>query len=151
MKRASFWIPASLIFFFGFILVSCSKNKYTTKPQITIKSINTTIPPGGTLTVDIGYTSKSGDIGEGHLVAIRNRLNQDPLPPGTPNPDTAYEDIPSFPDQPKADIQFTQDWATYLHESDVENDTINFQFAVVDRAGNTSDTITSPKIVVLFQ
>jgi hypothetical protein len=150
MNRASFWIPASLIFLFGFFLVSCSKNKYTTKPQISIKSINTLIHPGETLTAIIQYTSKPGDIGGGHLVAIRNRLNQDPLPPGTPSPDSSYEDIPQFPDLSKADIQFTEDWAGYLHESDIENDTINFQFAVIDRAGISSDTITTQKIIVLY-
>jgi hypothetical protein len=84
------------------------------------------------------------------LVAIRNRLNQDPLPPGTPSPDSSYEDIPQFPDLSKADIQFTEDWAGYLHESDIENDTINFQFAVIDRAGISSDTITTQKIIVLY-
>jgi hypothetical protein len=149
MNRASFWIPASLIFLFGFILVSCSKNKYTTKPQISIKSINTFIPIQGTLTVDIVYTSKSGDIGGGHLVAIRNRLNQDPLPPGSANNDSSYEDIPTFPDQSKADIQFTEDWAGYLHQSpNSEPDSIVFKFAVIDRAGISSDTITSPLIQV---
>jgi hypothetical protein len=151
MKRVPFWISVSLIFLSGFTLVSCSKDKYTTKPQLTIKSINTTIPPGGELTVILQYTSKKGDLGGGYFVAIRERLNQRPLPPGTSNNDTASGPIPAFPNQSKAEFQFTEGWADYLHQSDQEDDTINFRIAAIDKSGNSSDTLTTPTIVVLHQ
>jgi hypothetical protein len=146
MKRAPFLIPVILI-----MLVSCGKSKFTTKPQITIKSINSVVEPGGELDAIIDYTSKKGDLGQGTFVAIRQRLNQIPLPPNTGNTDTVSGPIPDFPDQSMAEFEFKLDWATYLHESDTENDTIVFKFAAVDRSGNSSDTITSPQIVVKFQ
>lgn len=151
MQRASFWIPVSLIVLLGFFLASCNKNGYTTKPQLKITSINTLIHPGETLTVVLTYTSKKGDLGGGTFVAIRNRLNQDPLLGTAVNVDTVTGPIPNFPDKPSAEFDFTEDWATYLHQSDAENDTIVFKFAAIDRAGNSSDTITTPKIVVLYQ
>src|SRR5579872_3094099 len=118
MQRASFWIPVSLIALLGFFFVSCNKNGYTTKPQIKITSINTLIHPGETLTVVLTYTSKKGDLGGGTFVAIRNRLNQDPLLGTAVNVDTVTGPIPNFPDKSSAEFDFTEDWATYLHQSD---------------------------------
>ena len=60
MKFTYLLIAAVLI-----IAVSCKKNSYTTKPQITITSINTLIDSGGNLTVTFKFTDKQGDLGGG--------------------------------------------------------------------------------------
>jgi hypothetical protein len=142
MNRAPFLIPAVLT-----ILVSCSKDKYTTKPQLSITSINTTVPVGGNLDVLFTYTSKQGDLGQGRFVIIRDRLNQEPVPINGGNTDTLSGPIPDYPDKSKAQMELLLDWNS-LHETDDENDTIVMKFAAIDRAGNSSDTIVSPQIIV---
>jgi hypothetical protein len=86
-------------------------------------------------------------LGQGVFIAIRIRLNQRPLPIGTGGVDTLIASIPDFPNQNQGQFEFTQGY-TYLNQSDQENDTIIFKFAVIDRAGNKSDTISSNKIIV---
>jgi hypothetical protein len=152
MKPGQFLIPALLILSaIALVIAGCSKSNSGSKPSISIKSINTTVEAGGSLVAILNFTSNAQDLSGGTFVAIRNRLNQRPLPPTTVSQDTLTNVIPQFPDQQKGEFDFSVDWATYLHQSDQENDTIVFKFAAVDRAGNSSDTITSPKIVVKYQ
>lgn len=112
--------------------------------------MNTPIPVGGGLDAKLKFTQENGKLAKGTFVSIRNRLNIDQLPPGTVSADTIVGPIPDFPDKSKGEFEFTLDY-NYLHQSDIENDTIQFKFAVIDSNGNSSDTITSGQIVVLFQ
>ena len=98
----------------------------------------------------MNFQSSSANLSQGVLVVIRNRLNQRPLPSGSPgaSSDTLTGPIPQFPNQAKGQFEYTLDWATYLHQSDSENDTIVMKFAAIDKSGHSSDTITTPKIVV---
>ena len=146
MKIRFFAISA----FFLYVMASCNKDKYQTKPQMTIESLNTLIPVGGAMQANLKFTQKDGKLGQGIFIAIRERLNQQPLPPGTGGADTLVGVIPQFPDQNQGEFQYTLDY-TYLHESDTENDTFQFKFACIDRVGNKSDTITSAQVVVLSQ
>jgi hypothetical protein len=133
------------------LIISCGKSSYTTKPQITVESITSIVPFGGNLEAKIQYTQKTGDLGDGTLIAIRNRLNVNP-PRGSGNssPDSLTYSIPSFPNTKKGEIDFTLEY-DYLNQGHLDNDTIVFKFAVIDAAGNKSDTITSNKIVILSQ
>jgi hypothetical protein len=151
MKSRKFLIPSLLVLSTAGLVFGCSKSNNSSKPTLTIKSLNTTVPVGGSLVVNLEFNSKASDLGQGTFVAIRNRLNQRPLPGVSVSPDTVTGPIPQFPDQQKGEFQFSLDWATYLHQSDQENDTIVFKFAAIDRKGNSSDTIVSPKIVVEYQ
>jgi hypothetical protein len=147
MNRVPILISASL-----FLLTSCNKDKFATKPSLEIKSINTQIPVQGQLDVIFTYTSKKGDIGNGNFTSIRQRINARPLPPGSSNPDTILTAVPDFPDNQSAELEFRLDWATQLHESpDNEPDSFVFKFALVDRAGISSDTIVSPMVIVFSQ
>ncbi|MFI5154058.1 MAG: hypothetical protein ACHQET_12035 [Chitinophagales bacterium] len=132
------------------ILLACNKNEYQTNPQITVETINSLIPVGGIMQATLKFTQKDGKMGGGTFVAIRNRLNQDQLPGGTSSADTIVSGIPQFPDQNQGEFVFTLDYS-YLHQSDTENDTILFKFAAIDRVGKSSDTISTGKIVVLYQ
>jgi hypothetical protein len=149
MKPESFLIPALLITA-TLAIVSCSKSGSGSKPTLKLQSINTTVQVGGNLNALFSFSTSSADLSQGTFVAIRNRLNQIPLPPGTQNTDTLTGVVPQFPSVTKGQFQYSLPYS-YLHESDVENDTIVFKFAVVDPAGISSDTLTTPQIVVLFQ
>ncbi len=111
-------------------------------------SVNSVIPVGGAMQAKINFTQSNGLLSQGIFIAIRTRLNQITLPPDNQGADTLVSQIPEFPDKNQGEFQYTLDY-NYLHQSDQENDTINFKFAVIDRAGNKSDTISTGTIVVL--
>ena len=137
-----------LITIVSLAVISCSKNSYTTKPQITIESINTLIPYDGQLDAKLKFTDKQGDLGEGSITAVRIRLNQHP--PNDSLADTYVYTIPDFPNKSLGQLEFTLP-ANSFHEQTTENDTVQIKFSVIDRAGNKSDTILSPVIVALYQ
>ena len=145
MKIRSFLILTLLAAAF-----SCNKSQYQTRPQISIESINSVIPFGGGLDAKLKFTQKNAHLGMGTFISIRNRLNQKPLAPGTGNVDTIVSVIPSFPDKNQGEFEYKLDYNS-LHESDMENDTFRFKFAVIDRLGNKSDTISSSQVVVIYQ
>ncbi len=134
------------------LLTACDKNNFETRPQLKIKSINgNVVPIGGTLIVRLEYTDKQGDLGRDTLVSIRNRLNRRPLPGGRISVDTIFNIIPDFPDKNRGELEVKFESATYLRQSDIENDTILFKFIAKDRGGNTSDTVSTERIVILRQ
>ena len=145
MKPGPFLIPVVVL---SLAIASCGKSNSTSKPTLTIKSINTAVPVQGTLDILLDFKSKSADLSEGTFVAIRHRLNQSAITLNSGSGDTLTGPIPQFPNVPKGQFEFKADWATYLHQSDIEPDTIVFQFAAIDKAGNSSDTILTPKIIV---
>jgi hypothetical protein len=142
MNRVPILVPACL-----FLLVSCSKDKFGTKPSLSIKSINTTVEVQGILDAVFTYTSKKGNLGRGNFVVIRNRLNQEPVPVNGGNTDTLTGPIPDYPDQSTAEFELKLDWNT-LHETDDQDDSVIMKFAAIDRDGNSSDTILSPLIII---
>jgi hypothetical protein len=146
----------SVIVSIGFlliILVACNKDKFQTKPQISIKSYNTkVVERNKELFIKFTYTDKEGDLASGSLVQITQRLNTRPLPPNTNILDTLRNVLDSnFPNTDKGELELK-----ILNEQIVpglrnENDTLLFRFALIDKVGNSSDTITSDKIVLLFK
>lgn len=131
------------------VLIACNKDKFQTKPQITIKSYNSKeISPGNTLEVNLNYTDKEGDVGQGSFFGARVRQNIRPLA-GSDNDqlDTLRYSLPEMPDIDKGVIQMKLDY-NFLKESLTENDTLVFRIAIKDRAGNASDTLTTDKIVI---
>jgi hypothetical protein len=144
MKIRYFVIAGSLVF----ALSQCSKSGSGGKPTISVESITSVVPVGGSMQATIKFTQGNSQLSQGIFIAIRNRLNQDSLPPSDIGVDTVLSQIPEFPDKNQGEFQYTLDYS-YLHQSDAENDTINFKFAVIDRGGNKSDTINSGTVVVL--
>ena len=133
------------------ILAACSKDKFQTKPLIEIKSYNTkTIAKanGNELRININYFDKEGDLSQAQFFAVRQRLNVKPLNANSDKADTLRYQLPKFPDKDHGEIVF-QIGYDFLKESQTENDTLVFRFAVTDRGGNKSDTITSSKLVIL--
>lgn len=144
MKFIVFATLITSIFF-----ASCGKG-LTTKPQISIESINTVIPVDGQLDAKLKFTDKQGDLGGGTFTAIRVRMNTLAAPPGDSLPDTILDSIPNFPNNSVGEFEFTLD-ANSFHEQIFRNDSVVMKFVVIDRAGNKSDTVTSPLIVALYQ
>jgi hypothetical protein len=121
---------------------SCSKSN-NGKPKISIASITSEIPKGGNLTVDLKFSSSNK---LDTLKVNRIRINQDP-PQNVPGGDSLHISIPDYSAQ-KGELEFVQPYDGYLTFGDNENDTLIFQFIVVDVNKISSDTVTSPKVVV---
>ncbi len=132
------------------LIIACSKDKFQTKPQISIKSYNTKVVQSNqNLEITFVYTDKEGDLGNGQFVYYPIRLNINTLPVGTGYVDSVVNVISGdLPNIDKGDINLALPWVD-LHKSNAENDTILLKFVVVDRAGNRSDTLTSDRLVIL--
>ncbi len=132
------------------VLMACNKDKFQTKPRITISDYNSKeISQGDNLEVRLNYTDKEGDVGQGSFFGVRLRQNIRPLA-GSDNDqlDTLRYSLPEMPDIDKGTIVMKLDF-NFLKESLTENDTVVFRIAIKDRAGNASDTLTTAKIVIL--
>lgn len=129
--------------------LACGKDKFKTQPQIEIKSINNNVlGRDQTLTIQLRFTDKEGDLADGKFVYIPKRLNKRPLQPTIPNYDSVKLVVPKFPDETDGEFVLSLPWIN-LHKSDTENDTITLRFVVVDRGNNKSDTIGTDQLVIL--
>src|SRR5215204_6426761 len=94
----------------GLLLVACGKDRFETKPQLKLKSVNThEVTNTQPLSVTIEFTDKEGDVSDSFFI-VRQRLNTrgpvtlQPLPYG----------IPNFPKSQKGEITVNFDYATDL-------------------------------------
>jgi hypothetical protein len=138
----------------GVGIAACKKDQYTTKPQLTFKSVNGTDYRNGELiTFKLELTDKEGDVQDSLWIQKISTC-----------PDGNYEKpfkLPDFPVQSslKADVDITYIYGPNgayagisndcAQGSSPVNDTCYFKFWVRDKAKNTSDTIQSPKIVLI--
>ena len=128
------------------LVVACSKDKLETRPSIKIKSINSTeIYPGMDLRITLQYDDKEGDLGNGQLTYLRNRLNI-MYPVINDLADSVSYPLPDFPKTSTGEIDLIIP-GNFLDENPNQNDTMDFKIFVIDVAGNVSDTITTPTIV----
>jgi hypothetical protein len=137
----------------AFILVACDKDKLETKPSIKIKSINgNVIPIGANLELLLEFADKEGDLNQGQLIYIRERLNLRPIadPNSNDKVDTVRTVLPDFPEKSRGEIKITIPY-DFLTEDPFDNDTMQFRIAVQDLGGNASDTITTENIIARQQ
>lgn len=150
------------IFALSFILIAfigCNKDKFQTKPQITIKSMNGTVFPFNTdLRVTLEITDKEGDVDD-TLYVSRQRLNIRGAQSIAP---AAYL-IPDFPNNNTAEFDLTLPYATAFvagfqpiripgsNPIQFERDTMRLKFLVIDKAGNKSDSVQSETIYIMRQ
>jgi hypothetical protein len=137
------------------IVAACTKGKLESRPSIKFKKMNGnvfvldstdfSIPD---LVMTVSFDDKEGDLGNGIITYIRNRLNVKPIenPSSNDKIDTIRSVIPDFPKKSSGDIDITFP-GPFLIEDPRENDTMNFKIFVQDVQGNVSDTITTPTIV----
>ncbi len=138
------------------ITVACNKDKFLTKPTISIKSTSENfVPLNGTYTITLECTDKEGDVQDSVLI-IKKRLNKRVV---ATNRDTIRYKFPVFPKTTRTQIQASLDYQSMLSAVNPpfipgssppkrEVDTLILRMAVRDNAGNTSDTINSPIIYV---
>ncbi len=142
-----FMATRALTFLCLFFLLSCSKDKLETKPSITVKSLSSeVVTPGSVLRLIIEFNDKEGDLGNGEVSYIRERLNIRPIPGGFDKADTVRYPVPEFPARPTGEIEVNIPY-DFLDEAPNDSDTMVFKISVVDRGGNKSDTITTPTII----
>lgn len=133
---------------------ACKKDTYTTKPQISIKSINsTTLSQGSLLLFEINFTDAEGDIQDTLWVQKISRVC-----PGTPGAQFISKNkVPDF--TPTSNLKGIIEIG-YAYNTNIpgyssisgcglKTDTTYFKFWLRDKAKNTSDTITSPNIILL--
>ena len=136
------------------IFSACKKDTYTTKPQISIKSISSkTVNSGDVLIFQIHFTDKEGDIQDTLWIQKFSRVC-----PNTAGVQfTSASRVPDFVPTSNLDgileIGFgynanVQGYNT-ISGCGTKNDTAYFKFWLKDKANNRSDTITTENIVLL--
>lgn len=139
--------------FLGF-LAACDKDKFQTKPQITIASVSTdVVPVNGNIRFIIEYTDKEGDVSDS-LFVKKVRINQRVV---ATNLDSFWTTIPDFPKSQRGEFLVDMNYQTILSAlspppgptpGSKEPDSLILKFLARDDAGNKSDTITSSLVIV---
>lgn len=149
----------SLLTIFIIIAVACNKDKFLTKPTISVKSLNTEfIPLNGTLVITLECTDKEGDV-QDSVIIIKKRLNKRVVPTLR---DTLRYKFPVFPLSTRTEVVATLDYQSLIsalnpptipgsNPPQKELDTLILRMAVRDNGGHTSDTINSKQIIIFRQ
>ena len=145
MKPGNFLIPALLI---PLVYIGCSKTNTGSKPKLSMEKINTTVNPNDSMVALFKFDNSGGTLGNGTFYSIRIRLNQNP-PANQVGPDTLTSSIPDFGGISMGEFRYALNWVDYLSEGGHENDTLVFKFYALTPDSLSSDTVTSPQIVVL--
>lgn len=139
-------------------LQACTKDKFNTKPSLSLRSLNTNVVPvNGTLSFEFEVTDKEGDITDS-LFVKKIRMNKRVVPTVR---DSFYLTLPEVKKIQKAFVTVDLGYQSYLISAinppttgtppRKENDTLVFKFVLKDKAKNASDTFTSETIVVTRQ
>lgn len=134
-----------------FLLSACGKDKFKPTPKLTFKSVNTTeLQREQVIRFTFEFTDKEGDISDSIFV-------QKIVPNCPASEFVEYFQVPSIPESGdmKGDIVLSLGYnlAAYGYY-DIKgpacgvNDTATFRFAIKDKAGHVSDTVSSPKIII---
>ncbi len=140
------------------VLYACSKDKFNTKPTLTLRSVSSNVVPfNGSLNFEFEVTDKEGDISDS-LYVKKVRLNKRVVAtirdsfafrlPSIPNTQTTFVSI---------DMGFNNHLISAINPPSTgnppvrENDTLVFKFALKDKGKNLSDTFTSEPIVIRRQ
>jgi hypothetical protein len=133
------------------VVAACQKDKYQTKPQLTVKSVNTkTLGPNQTLRFTVEVTDAEGDIQDTIWVGkVVKNCPQSNFTVRYPMP--AFTAIKNL----KADIQVCFSYGFNLECPPItgpfcinRNDSAVFRFALKDKKGNVSDTVTTETVVI---
>ncbi len=133
------------------VIAACNKNQFTTKPQLTYKGESTqVVGPGGSIIFTLHYTDKEGDIQ--NYLYLEKKTSDCPadsivtkyaIPSNVPPQKNGEGDIivslSYLPGDPYPGIG---------QPTCGRSDTCIFRFALADKANNTSDTISSPQIII---
>lgn len=137
------------------LLNSCSKDSYTTKPQLKFKSVNSyNLKQRDNLDISLEVTDKEGDI-QGEVFVARTVK-------GYPQFDFEYPAFPVSADVPgssnfKAEVNIcftinSIEGGCPIYSGPVSptgSDTTTFSFWIKDKAGNISDTLVMEQPIII--
>src|SRR5579872_479347 len=147
MKPGYFLIPILLI---PIVYLGCSKNNTGSKPKMSLESITKSVNPSDSMVAMFKFENSGGTLGNGTFYSVRIRLNQSP-PDSTkiPGPDTLTSSIPDFGGVSRCEFRYVLDHDDYLSFGPPQNDTLIFKFYALTPDSLSTDTITSPQIIIL--
>ncbi|HEV2482670.1 MAG TPA: hypothetical protein VGS79_23555 [Puia sp.] len=145
-----------LAFFAVVMIYACVKSSTSKKAQLSLESITRVVNGNDTTGQDLDsmtalfkFTNNGGTLGNGTFVSIRTRINQLTLPQGdTVGADTLYSTIPDFGGVSKGEFKYVLDAQGYLSQNFTANDTFVFKFYALTPDSLSSDTVTSPPVVI---
>jgi hypothetical protein len=136
-----------IIFIASLLIFSCSKDKFNSKPGLTLKSVSSTfVPFKGGLQVTMRLTDLEGDIGDSIWVKkITTRcVNSNFADSGTYR---IPSDIPRIKNL-DGDLVVEFPYDGWLQPQCTRPDTAVFSFWVKDQKKNVSDTVVTPAIII---
>lgn len=142
-----------LLFFVFVILAGCNKDKFTTKPQLKIKSVNSTDISGSQdLVIVLDLTDKEGDYST--FFAVKKTVNA--CPTGNFTDSSLFLLPQNFIDTKKKEGEVTVT-LDRIHRGantclapggGVKVDTAIYSFWTRDLAGHASDTVSTGPIII---
>ena len=132
------------IFLFA-ILSGCGKDKFESAPSLKFESVNTRVLENGQrIQFTLSFTDAEGDLSGSMYV---EKFEPTCLASNFPD----HDSIPAFPTSKnvKGDFLVTFDYS-YIAPKCQRNDTAIFRFAIKDKAGHVSDTVSSPPIIIIY-
>ncbi|HXR84965.1 MAG TPA: hypothetical protein VN722_11680 [Hanamia sp.] len=128
------------------LLMGCTKDKFGPKPTLKFKSVNTRVLTNGQqIEFTLSFTDASGNLA-GSMYVEENV-------PGCPGSSfNEMDTIPAFPTSKnqKGELVVTYPY-TFIAPKCQANDTATFRFAISDMENHTSDTVSSPPIIIIYQ
>jgi hypothetical protein len=146
----------SLVLFCSIFCYACSKSSSNQKPSIKIKTLSgTTIPYGGTLSID--FTYQEGGSALDSFLIYKVRTNKHTV--ATTLRDSLRVLVPDHEGHTSGDLQVDLTYQNYLISAQTppisgtpptyEPDSLIFKFVVKDKAKLVSDTVYTPVIAVI--
>lgn len=133
------------------ILSGCGKDKFDTVPKLEFTSVNTTqLRNGGVIEFTLSFTDKEGD--------VSNKVFVEKTSLECPAFDfTQTYNVPNFPatKNQKGEVVITFGYNAEgipdISPKCSKDETATFRFVLEDKAGNVSDTVSSPPITLIYQ
>lgn len=151
MQKSIFRLISAL-FFTTLIFVACSKDKYSTKPQLSVKEVkNYNVGRGDLIDITLEFTDKEGDITDSIFIrtlttrcATSNRTVGYPIPKFTTSANIKGEFKIIY-----ENLTTNTGYPTYTGNFCGRPDTTTFFFWAKDKAKNISDTIKIDKPIII--
>ena len=137
-----------------FVFYGCKKDSFTTKPQISIKSIsNKLLHPGDVVLFQINFTDAEGDVSDTLWVQKVSRICPTTFGAQFTSKNKVPDFTPTVNQKGILEVGFgyntNTSGYTVISGCGNKNDTTYFKFWLKDKANNISDTISSENIVLL--
>jgi hypothetical protein len=140
------------------IIIACNKDKFQTKPQLTVKSTSgNIIPPNANFQVVLEYTDKEGDIDD-TIIIKKERLNIRRA--ALTLRDSINLKVPEFPNKDRGEITLNLEYQNHLISAQPaptqignptlrESDTLRLKIYIRDKAKNKSDSVVIEPVIVI--